>query len=190
MLGTDRGWGCLVVALAVILTLGVGGLVVVLSVVSQSDAEANDDLRQALRADPAFKLIPPDIRASLREVRPTETSYFSVHSQQLGPNGFTAVGQVNPSNDLQVQLTELNSQLQAVGWEPSGGECSLPNDPNQRAIGGIWTKQIRGRWAFAYMEAWGQRAIYALYIRAVSDPAGRTVTDFHKFEPGPLGCAH
>jgi hypothetical protein len=190
-IGVDLRW---LLALVVL----VMGLVTACSFV-ESETARNADLRQALRSDPAFQLIPRAVRGSLREAMPSSTGISFVDSQ-YGLNGFSGGELASPGVDFGGKLADWDTKLRAAGWTAAGGDCVHDDDPSQRMTGGIWTRQIKGRWAFFYVVAIGgdskgvtipgSRYVYGIYIRAVHDDiSGNNVRDFSHFEPGPLGCA-
>jgi hypothetical protein len=160
-------------------------IVVMACGLGQDDHQANADLRGELRSDPAFNLIPADVRASLWTSEPIQNG---TTGPENGMNGFGGVDPAPPA-DARTRLADLDTRLSAMGWKPSGGKCFQPDDPTTRVVGGIWTKRIHGRWAFFAAALVGQRWNYKMFIRAVSDQGGSTVTDLDQDVPGAIGCA-
>ena len=182
-----RPRACLIAAVTVGILLTVMAVLVVGMILSQlnpSDSAANADLRAALRRDSAFQLIPPGVRSSLAEQVP----HAGFVGPEVGLNGFSGVEQA-AADDAGPTITSLDGRLRPLGWQPAGGVCIEPGDPVQREVGGIWSKQIQGRWAFFIFALAGSEHSYAIYIRPLADRAGADPSSFSNFQPGPLGCA-
>jgi hypothetical protein len=162
-------------------------LIILLSAcLGPSERDANKALRETLRADPAFQLIPPAVRSSMHEDIPVMTS---MTSPEEGPNGYSGREPAPAVMDVQTLLTARDQKLRGAGWTLAGGECYLLTDPDHRSIIGLWTKRIKGRWAFFEFGLFRSDLIYGIHIRAVSDNAGRRTGDFMPgLRPGHLGC--
>lgn len=153
---------------------------------ARSETEANAEVRAALRADPAFQLIPPEARASQVETTPEALTWSGY---QTGLNGVGGTEPAPPGIDSQSVLMEWDGKLRKEGWTPAGGLCDQPTEPALRRVSGVWSKQIRGRPAFFKVSIVGSRLEYGMYIRAVSDSGPRDMMSLLNFFPGPIGCS-
>lgn len=166
------------------------GLVTAVAVLSacqpgqESETERNARLRQGLREDRVFQMLPANVRANLREVVPRSTGFVG---PELGLNGFEGLEPAT-SADPETELLGWDRKVRVVGWSARGGECIQPLDSVKREIGGIWVKKVRSTWAFFDVVLKGPNVGFGLFIRPVADRNQDNVFTFSSFQPGPIGC--
>src|SRR5579859_4672450 len=131
---------------------------------THSDVSANAELRASLRKDAAYQLIPPEVRAGMREFMPAASGFGG---PEVGLNGFAGM-RPNAVADPASEIGDWDGRLQAVGWKPIGGHCGDPADAAHREIGGAWVKKISGRWAFFLYQVAGEGESFAMFIRPLA----------------------
>jgi hypothetical protein len=99
---------------------------------SPSETQRNAELRQALRGDPAFRLLSSQVRSSLSEYVAHSSGF---NGPQVGLNGFSGIEAATANVQPDVLLRYWDADLPGVGWSLAEGECRQPGDPAQREIG-------------------------------------------------------
>lgn len=153
-----------------------------------SEAAQNAALRQALRADPAFKMIPAPVRASMVEVLPHSGAFTGPQTGAMGWGG----SEPWDGSDPTPRVLEWGRRLESAGWTPAGagsegrwaraGICA--RDRTGAEINeGMWRKTIKGRCAWFIYGLNVKEMEYGIYTTAVGDAYGCPSPPDH-----PLGC--